>query len=89
MEADDRAKALLDRILNGPEAPPPTRRFRWLESLPEAIRESLLKVKATWKDGSVKMSANGLSKRIAAGLREQGLHPPSSMTSISDWLREG
>lgn len=76
---------LLDR-LSRELASPARPRFRWFLDLPEDVRTDLEEAKRLWRDGTYKVTANRMAKKLIAALAELGVDPLPGRTTVHDWL---
>jgi hypothetical protein len=76
---------LLDR-LSRELARPVRPRFRWLLDLPEDDQADFQEAKRLWRDGTYKVTANRMAKKLIAALAELGVDPLPGRTTVHDWL---
>ena len=85
MSAKTKHRKLLDQLQQG-IASPARPRFRWFLDLPEDVRADLEEVKRLWRDGTYKVTANRLAKKIIAAMAETNISPLPGRTTVHDWL---
>lgn len=76
---------LLD-VLSQELASPARPRFRWLLDLPKDAQADFQEAKRLWRDGTYKVTANRMAKKLIVALAEMGVDPLPGRTTVHDWL---
>jgi hypothetical protein len=58
---------------------------RWIDRLPDDVREELLTIRREWKAGTIQASGRGLAAAIVANCRERGLDI-CGFDGVREWL---
>jgi hypothetical protein len=64
-----------------------TRRLpsRWIDRLPDDVREELLAIRREWRAGTIHASARGLAAAIVANCKERGI-TICGFCGVREWL---
>ena len=64
-----------------------TRRLpsRWIDRLPDDVREELLAIRREWQAGAIQASARGLAAAIVANCKERGI-TICGFCGVREWL---
>jgi hypothetical protein len=64
-----------------------TRRLpsRWIDRLPDDVREELLAIRREWKAGTIQASGRGLAAAIVANCKERGI-TICGFCGVREWL---
>ena len=58
---------------------------RWIDRLPDDVREELLTIRREWKAGTIQASGRGLAAAIVENCRERGLDI-CGFDGVREWL---
>jgi hypothetical protein len=64
-----------------------TRRLpsRWIDRLPDDVREELLTIRREWRAGAIQASGRGLAAAIVANCKERGI-TICGFCGVREWL---